>query len=167
MTRVPDGTPATQPKRESEPPSDQPQDLPPGFDPRSPFLFPGGPPPQLAAMFQAYSWQGPYPPPETLAKYGEIDPTLVNRLLKMAEDQGDHRRAIENKLVDSQVDSARRGMNYGLAIGLVGLGAAAYVATLSPGFGAVFAGLDLLGLVTVFVTGRRGKRPALPKKEKE
>lgn len=38
---------------------------------------------------------GKPPNPETLAKYGRIDPEIPNRILKIIEQEGNHRRELE------------------------------------------------------------------------
>ncbi len=40
-----------------------------------------------------------YPPPEMMEKYKEVDPDFPNRLLKMAEEQGAHRKWADRILI--------------------------------------------------------------------
>ena len=43
------------------------------------------------------SFSGPLPPPQVLASYDQILPGCAERIIKMAEEQGLHRRAIETE----------------------------------------------------------------------
>ena len=54
--------------------------------------------------------QSPFPPPELLEKYKEIDPSFPQRVLKMVEDEQKYR----HKITD-------RGQKFALVIGLGGL----------------------------------------------
>lgn len=67
------------------------------------------------------TYQGPIPPPGTLAEYGNADPSFPARIMAMAEAQASHRQGIEKDLVRSGIVSARWGMAAGWTLGLVGL----------------------------------------------
>jgi len=41
------------------------------------------------------SWQGPLPPPEQLAEYNAVHPGFAERIIRMAEQEGEHLRARE------------------------------------------------------------------------
>lgn len=79
---------------------------------------------------------GPLPPPALLLDYDTILPGLGERIVRMAECEGDHRRAIENRLTDLSV--------WGL------LGAAVIcVIALVGGFVLLYAGKTLSGLAPI------------------
>lgn len=102
------------------------------------------------------TFQGPLPPPEVLQQYGEVRPDLVDRIVTMAERQGEHRRAIESKIVEASLRNSGRGQLFGLIIGLFGLGAAALCVIQGHGIsGTIIGTVDLVALVSVFVLGRR------------
>jgi uncharacterized membrane protein len=104
-------------------------------------------------------YSGPIPPPDLLAKFGEIIPNGADRILKMAEEQSKHRRCIEKWAVIG-----------GTILSYVGVGCAMIIAfgTLYFGsqlireghaiYGSVFAGSGLIGLVTAFIYGTRSRR---------
>lgn len=62
---------------------------PPGRDPNSVFVAES-------------SWQGPLPPPEILQGYEAAFPGAAERILRMAEDQGAHRRDMEKQALGIQ-----------------------------------------------------------------
>src|SRR5437879_5157716 len=66
---------------------------------------------------------GPLPPPEALASYNQIIPGLSDRIVKMAEAEGQHRRTLESQLLTAQIEDAKtyrvieqRGQICGLAV---------------------------------------------------
>ncbi len=61
-------------------------------------------------QFKGQIFQSNYPPPEMMEHYAQIDPQFPNRLLSMAEKEGDHRRAQEKKV-----------LNWSIALDLVGM----------------------------------------------
>jgi uncharacterized membrane protein len=103
------------------------------------------------------------PPPEILAGYEAVCPGAALRIIEMAEEQGTHRRAVENKAVDAQVEGMRRqfrearlGQIFAFLIAVFFLGCGTYIATAGgePWAGALFGGIGLGGIVTTFIVGR-------------
>lgn len=106
---------------------------------------------------------GPLPSAEQLKAYAEINPELPERIVLMAEREQSHRHTLEQQELQASVEQHRdnakyreRGQNYALlisiffvlaSVGFAGLGA--------PIAGSVLGGATLLGIVSVFVTGRR------------
>jgi len=62
------------------------------------------------AQFKTTIIQSPFPPPELLEKYKEIDPSFPQKVLKMVEEEQKHRHKI-----------TERGQKFALVIGLGGL----------------------------------------------
>lgn len=52
-------------------------------------------------------FSGPLPPPAILAGYDDICPGAAERLIKMVEEEGHHRRKLEETMVRSDVQTAR------------------------------------------------------------
>ncbi len=99
---------------------------------------------------------GPLPAPEVLAGYKEVQPDLVERVVRQMEAEAEHRRSIEVRVVQAAIDRAARGQIFGLLIGLMGLGAATFCAWRGlPTTASIIAALDIVTLVGVFVTGKR------------
>lgn len=109
------------------------------------------------------SWQGPIPSPEDFEHYKAIDPDLPGRIVAMAErqlvlaeNQQSHRIEMEALSVRGMNRRADTGLWMAFVIALVVLGGSFWV--ISEGHdaaGASIAGLDLIGLVSVFIYGRR------------
>lgn len=68
-----------------------------------PEVLPGGPVRQgeffPEAIIHEASFEGPLPPPALLRDYDTALPGLGERIVRMAETEGDHRRVIERRLV--------------------------------------------------------------------
>lgn len=118
---------------------------------------------QLLAVEQAF--QGPIPPPSTLAGYEQLLPGAADRILAMAESETKHRQAMEKTAVEAEVNGleseskdTRRGQYCGLIIGVVALLAGAYTATAangSPLAGSFLGAGGVMGLVSAFIVGRK------------
>lgn len=52
-------------------------------------------------IYKAEMFSGPLPHPKILQKYEAVEQGLANRIVKMAEDQENHRQKIEKQLVTS------------------------------------------------------------------
>jgi len=106
-----------------------------------------------------YHHQGPLPPAESLAQYEKVAPGSAERIIAMAEQQAVHRQVMEKKVIDSDIANSRRGLIYGLIIGLTAVvGGCACVMTGHDVSGSIIGGTGLTGLVGVFVYGSRERR---------
>lgn len=106
-------------------------------------------------------FSGPIPDPQTLSRYGEIDPSFPSRILTMAEDQGTHRRTME-----------KRQVNHGIAFQYLGrvIGFFCVLIVCSVGTYALHLGHDeagkwiiittSVGLAGLFVTGKYRATPS-------
>jgi uncharacterized membrane protein len=93
-----------------------------------------------------------------LAGYGHVQADLVERIVRMAETEAEHRRSIELSIVRSGLSRARLGQWFGLFIGVAGMLTAAYCAHQGDGVVAgIVATIDLVSLVSVFVVGSRAR----------
>jgi uncharacterized membrane protein len=83
-------------------------------------------------------------------------------MLDMANTEGEHRRAIESKALEANVEAmrkqfseARLGQIFALVIALVFLGVGAYVSVHGqPWSGTILGGIGVSGIVTAFIVGR-------------
>ena len=73
----------------------------------------------------ATQFSGPLPPPSILRGYDDVCPGFAERIVKMAEDEGDHRRDLERQMVKSDIASAaaipeevRRGQIFAFLLSL-------------------------------------------------
>ena len=99
-------------------------------------------------------FQGPLPPPEVLEGYARLVSSAPERILQMAERQAAHRQEIERR-------NSRRpwlGILTGSLIALALLGLAGYALYLGePLVGGLLGGVDVAGLVAVYIYGTRNR----------
>lgn len=108
---------------------------------------------------EAHQFSGPIPPPEVLAKYNEVVPDAAERIISMAENQSKHRQDLESKAVSSDIENSRRGLIFGLIIGLTAvIGGTVCAVTAHQIAGSVIGGGGLTSLVGVFVYGTKTRR---------
>jgi uncharacterized membrane protein len=115
-------------------------------------------------------FSGPIPPPVLLAGYDKVLPGLADRIVKMAEYQQQSHLSMQAKNLESDISDrkaarseARLGQIFGLLIGIVALGTAAYMATHGAQIpGGVIGSTGIGGLVYAFIKGRQHEleRPA-------
>ncbi len=109
-------------------------------------------------MSSSLFYQGPLPHPDILKGYAELDATLPDRIVRMAETEMASRHAAQTQALSHSFTLAKLGMYSGLAVALAGLGAASYMAQFSAVAAAVIGAVDLGVLVGIFVAGRPSKR---------
>ena len=74
----------------------------------------------------------------------------------MAENQSKHRMALEDHAVKEELKQSRNGQWFGFFLALIGMAAAVWLATKGhETVAGIFATTLILGLVTVFVVGRK------------
>ena len=99
-------------------------------------------------------FQGPLPPPEVLEGYARLVASAPERILQMAERQAEHRQEIERR-------NSRRpwfGILAGSLIALALLCLAGYALYLGePLVGGLLGGVDVAGLVAVYIYGTRNR----------
>lgn len=67
-------------------------------------------------FMQLQSFAGPIPPPELLGQYEEVCPGSADRILTQFEEQGRHRRKIENRVVWNNTVSSILGQITGFVL---------------------------------------------------
>jgi len=100
-------------------------------------------------------WSGPLPNPEDLAKYEEVHSGAAERIFKMAEIQGDHRRALEKRHQEASIARSSLGVRLGFIVAMSAiLGGVIVMLAGEEGWGfAVILG-NVATLAVVFVVGR-------------
>ncbi len=118
------------------------------------------------AEFRSF-FTGPIPPPEVLRAYEGSLPGLADRVVSMAEKEGEHRRrqevkaldaeiAINTRLANSHISDVRRGQIFAFLIGIIALGVGGSTAVLGqPVVGGLLGSGGLIGLVSAFINGRK------------
>lgn len=131
----------------------------------------------------ATSYQGPLPPPDLLAGYERACPGSADRIVKMAEEEAQHRRSIESAIVRAQENEskgefaeARRGQICALLVVLVTVGAAVYLAAIGQATAASIMGVGGVSTIVVaFLADKsrnkengigQSKQPSPPKRQK-
>ena len=111
---------------------------------------------RTAITVEHQSFSGPLPPPALLEHYNAIQPDFAERLLKMTEAEAAHRhRTVDRAMTLSAIETFL-GQVFGLIVALAGfattiwLGLAGQTETAS-----IVGGTTVVGLVTVFVVGRK------------
>ncbi|HLB58430.1 MAG TPA: DUF2335 domain-containing protein [Gammaproteobacteria bacterium] len=108
---------------------------------------------------------GPLPPPSVLAQYEEIQPGFAERIIKMAETQGEHRRTIENDHLKMAIEhtnrrdnEAKRGQIFAFIIVMIVIIATVFVALYGYELASIaLCGLGLTGIISTFVYGRKNE----------
>lgn len=118
-------------------------------------------------------YRGPLPPPRLLREFDEAVPGSAAKIIANWQDEGSHRRQLERDESDSARDGLRRqlgfqarGQWFALTVALAGFVVAGYALRLGhPAAAVTICGLNLTGIVTLFLTGaaKRRKRGELPK----
>ena len=113
----------------------------------------------IAASHRSYS--GPLPSPDDFAAYGNTLPNAPERIIRMTEIQGEHRRNIENKVLKYAFIESMTGQIIGFILALVFLGAAIWLAIENHESLAVTIIIALSSVIAIFVIKK------MPKKENE
>ena len=101
------------------------------------------------------SYKSPMPPPDILKGYNDAIPNGADRILRMVENQSDHRIQIETTTITRELNQSGRGQNYGLIISLSFLAVSAALIYTGHDVAGTFLGtIDLIGLVSVFILGK-------------
>lgn len=120
---------------------------------------------QEASQVQVVAQQnfsGPIPPPEYLAAYDQIQTGLAERIVKMAEVEGDHRRALEARNLEGEIEDRKwerrlegKGQAFAFMIAVSGFVTSAFCAYFGAAIAAAaIGGGSLVTIVVAFLTGR-------------
>jgi len=110
------------------------------------------------SLMQLRTHSGPLPQPETFEGYERILPGCAERILVMAEKQQNHRMGLEKMHLGEQLFQSKLGQIFGLLIAAICIGTGAFLVMNSYEVaGSILFGTTLLGLVTVFVIGKRSQ----------
>lgn len=115
---------------------------------------------------KASSFSGPIPPPEILEGYNKVINNGAERIIVMAEKQSNHRMQLEDHAIKEELKQSRLGQVFGFILGIVGLGLATFLAIYDHDtIAGIFGTTTIVGLVTVFVLGKRAQQQDLKAKE--
>ncbi|MFH1187948.1 MAG: DUF2335 domain-containing protein [bacterium] len=104
-------------------------------------------------------FSGPLPHPFILQEYDKIIPGAAERILKMAEEQSKHRKTLEVKVIESDINNSKLGLIFGLIIGLAGIGGSVVASIYGRQIISGILGVGTIGsLVGVFVYGSQQRK---------
>ena len=105
------------------------------------------------------TFSGPLPPPEILIQYNDALPNGAERIIALAERQAEHRMTLERRVIEADIKRANWGLVTGFIVALAGLSASVFlVREGNTAAGTILGGLDLVGLVSVFIYGTVSRR---------
>jgi uncharacterized membrane protein len=124
---------------------------------------------------RASTFVGPIPPPDILNEYNQVLPNAADRIIQMAENEQKHRHSMQEKLINAQIDDAKRdrmearlGQVFGLVIGTTSIAAGSITAIVgAPIAGAFIGTAGVTSLVAVFVIGRKKQVSSMSSSEIE
>lgn len=97
---------------------------------------------------------GPIPSAEELGAYNRIEPGLLDRIMRMSESEGEHRRKLETLSLEEAVKATRRGQLLSTLIALASLGAGVAMVAFGADPIAIVLILGAVGtLITLILTG--------------
>jgi len=112
------------------------------------------------------TFSGPIPPPEILKGYNDVVDNGADRILSMAERQSEHRIKLEDFSIREEHRQSSKGQNLGFGIAVIALGISALLTWLGHDWVAgIIGGSTIIGLVSVFVIGKRGQEQNLEQKD--
>ncbi len=113
----------------------------------------------INAILQQETFSGPIPHPRLLQGYEDIQSGFAERIVRMAEQQQEHRIRCEQKMIDGSISESKRGQWLGFSIAVLFLAVATALALLGhPTLAGIIAGTTLISLVSVFVTNRPSRK---------
>jgi len=113
------------------------------------------------------SFQGPIPPPQLLAQYNDVIPDAAERILRMAENQSEHRMGLEKAVIHSDIKRSFWGLAAGFTVAMSGMASSfALILNNHSLEGSILGGGVLVTLVSTFVTGTYSKRKERENKAK-
>ena len=117
----------------------------------------------LATKVSATTFSGPLPHPQHLAEYEAITPGFADRIIKMAEDESEHRRSQEQKELNADIHfnnkdftERRIGQISAVFIVLIMAVIGAYLALNGKEItGSVFGGPAIVSIVWAFLNKKK------------
>ncbi|MFW5895383.1 MAG: DUF2335 domain-containing protein [archaeon] len=102
------------------------------------------------------SFSGPLPPPSILDEYNNVLDNGAERIMKMAENQSNHRIEMEKHAIKEELRQSKTGQNFGFILAIIGMIIAFLLAYLGHDTVAgIFGTTTIVGLVTIFVIGKK------------
>lgn len=120
----------------------------------------------VTTFFRRYSFSGPLPSPDLLAKYNEIHPGFSGVLLNDFKDQGKHRRSLEGQVIKSQLKESGTGQLFAFILALVIILVGGFVMYLgSIWIGVALIVSDITAAIFLYFIGKSLQQKDLAEKE--
>lgn len=101
------------------------------------------------------SFRGPLPSPKVLQGYNNVIKDGAERVIRMAENQSQHRMELEKYAINGQIKQSGRGQLFGFILALVCIFSTIYLAIKGHEKIAIALGsTTVVGLVSIFVVGK-------------
>lgn len=108
---------------------------------------------------------GSLPAPRTLGQYNGVVKEGAERIMRMAENQANHRMELEKHVVKGQLFQSQLGQIFGFTLALVAMGLTAWLAISGHTAVAVALATTTVGAVaTAFIVGKRVQQKDLAEK---
>lgn len=129
---------------------------------------PDNPEKRVAQISHTEIHSGPLPRPDVLKCYNNIVPGAAERIIKMAENQAEHRQKLEEKVIYSGALDARMGLIFAFILGVIVV-AVSYklINNNHTVTGTIFGGVYLVSIVTAFITGSKQQKEERRERRKE
>jgi uncharacterized membrane protein len=115
--------------------------------------------PEIMELVVQHAFQGPIPPPAMLAQYNEVVPGLANRLVVLTEKEQAHRHKWMDGNLALKSGTVKRGQWMAFILAIIILFMAFFFANKGDTtFAGILVTLDLVGLASIFIAGRVGKK---------
>ncbi len=129
---------------------------------RQPHIFPQPAMPQqpatsVSVVHHHEQWTGPLPSPQQLQQFDEIVPGTAERIIRMAEQEGENSRQLQRDALRETVAAQRRGQYLAAVIALSGMGASVWLALAGHDtVASILGGATLATIVVAFLQSVRG-----------
>ncbi len=111
-------------------------------------------------------FKGPVPPPDILEGYNKVVINGAERILSMAEKQSYHRMQLENYAIKGEIKQSKTGQIFAFVLAILGLGLATFLEFYDhTTIAGILASTTIVGLVTVFIIGKKAQRKDLEEKK--
>lgn len=122
----------------------------------------------LTGGYRSMTYSGPIPHPQLLREFNDVIPDGANRIMIMAEKQSEHRRNLEEKIVNANNRDSLLGIIFALVIALVIIGSGTFLLFNDKevsGMGLLLSGIGTF--ITVFIVGKRNDDKQHQEQEQE
>ena len=115
------------------------------------------------AIHSHQSFSGPLPPPALLQQYNLCVPDGANRIIRMAEAEGEHRRSMERMALEKTFTEGTRGQYCAAFIATFGIAGAIYLGSIGSAWAAsIVGGSSLAIIVLAFLKARQPENEPTP-----